>query len=117
MKSLFNKSAEISADEASSPPTPFAQAERACCCPGRPAVTVSVPPGPGRSHVTDLLLCGHHFRVSREALRAIGATAYDEAGQLVMGPGCPDQLDGWRLGAPPREENPVPAQPAASARP
>lgn len=116
MKSLFNKGAETSVDEPGSPPTPFAQAERACCCPGRPVVTVLMPPGQGRSHVTDLLLCGHHFRASRPALHAVGATAYDEAGHLVMGPGFPDEPADWSLGAPPRGESLVPAQPEGSAR-
>src|SRR5215469_18157638 len=109
MKGLCN--AEISADEPTSPPTPLAQAARACCCPGRPAVTVLMPPGPGRSHVTDLLLCGHHFRASKQALRAVGATAYDEAGHLVMGPRFPGKPADWSLGAPPRGVSLVPAQP------
>lgn len=30
-------------------------------------------PTPERRHSVDLLLCGHHFRVSREALAAAGA--------------------------------------------
>lgn len=116
MKRLFNTGAETSAEELGSPPTPLAQASRACCCPGRPAVTVLMPPGPGRSHVTDLLLCGHHFRASRQALRAVGATAYDETGQLVMGPGFLDEPADWSLGAPPRGESLVPAQPEGSRR-
>jgi hypothetical protein len=32
----------------------------------------------------DLLLCGHHYRAGRAALRAAGATVYDEAGVPVM---------------------------------
>jgi hypothetical protein len=31
----------------------------------------------------DLLLCGHHYRVSRAALRAVGADVYDRAGALI----------------------------------
>jgi len=31
----------------------------------------------------DLLLCGHHYRVSQAALRAAGATAYDQAGAAI----------------------------------
>lgn len=31
----------------------------------------------------DLLLCGHHYRVSHIALRAIGADIYDQAGALI----------------------------------
>ena len=116
MKSLFNKGAETSAEESGSPPTPLAKAPRACCCPGRPAVTVLMPPGLGRSHVTDLLLCGHHFHASRQALRAVGATAYDDAGHLVMGPGFPDEPADWSLAVPPRGESLVPAQPEGSGR-
>jgi hypothetical protein len=56
--------------------------DRACCCPARPAVTVIMPVGAGRRRV-DLLLCGHHYRVSRAALRAVGATVYDEDGVLI----------------------------------
>jgi len=60
-------------------------ADRACCCPARPVVTVIMPPAPGRPHPVDLLLCGHHFRVSRAALMAAGATVYDDTGALVTG--------------------------------
>jgi hypothetical protein len=58
-------------------------AERACCCPARPAVVAVLPPGPGRGHETDLLLCGHHYRESRNALAAAGATVMAEGGQPV----------------------------------
>jgi hypothetical protein len=52
-------------------------ANRACCCPAPPAVVVLVPPAPGRPHRTDLLLCRHHHRVSRQALAAAGAIVLD----------------------------------------
>ncbi len=58
-------------------------AERACCCPARPAVVAVLPPGPARDHATDLLLCGHHYRASRAALGAAGATVMAEGGQPV----------------------------------
>ncbi len=58
-------------------------AERACCCPARPAVVAVLPPGPGRDHATDLLLCGHHYRASRAALGAAGATVMAGDGQPV----------------------------------
>jgi hypothetical protein len=32
-----------------------------------------MPPTPDRPHPVDLLLCGHHYRVSRRALTAAGA--------------------------------------------
>jgi hypothetical protein len=39
----------------------------------------------------DLLLCGHHYRVSQAALRAAGAVVYDEFGLLITDrdAGCP----------------------------
>ena len=55
-------------------------AERACCCPAKPAVVAVLPPAPGRDHETDLLLCGHHYRASRDALAAAGATVMAEGG-------------------------------------
>ena len=58
---------------------PIAANERACCCPARPMVTVMMPSTASRPYPIDLLLCGHHYRVSQAALRAAGATAYDQA--------------------------------------
>ena len=37
----------------------------ACCCPSRPAVRVVVPASGDRPRPAELLLCGHHFRVSQ----------------------------------------------------
>ena len=42
--------------------------DRACCCPAHPVVRVIMPPTPERRHSVDLLLCGHHYRISRQAL-------------------------------------------------
>jgi hypothetical protein len=47
--------------------------DRACCCPAQPVVRVIMPPIPDRRHSVDLLLCGHHYRVSRQALTAAQA--------------------------------------------
>jgi len=47
--------------------------DRACCCVARAVVRVVMPPAPGRPHETELLLCGHHYRVSRRALAAAHA--------------------------------------------
>jgi hypothetical protein len=48
--------------------------ERACCCPSRPSVRVLLAkPGEPGSCV-DLLLCGHHYRLSRAALAKVHAT-------------------------------------------
>ena len=46
----------------------------ACCCPATPVVRVVMPPTQARPHPTDLLLCGHHYRVSRQRLAALNAT-------------------------------------------
>jgi hypothetical protein len=57
--------------------SPLCDEDRACCCPARPVVRVIMPPIPGRPHAVDLLLCGHHYRISRPVLAAAGATVYD----------------------------------------
>ena len=49
--------------------------DRACCCPARPVVRVLVPATPSRPYRVDLLLCGHHFRLSQWNLAAAGAVA------------------------------------------
>ena len=46
----------------------------ACCCPANPVVRVIMPASAARHHRTELLLCGHHYRVSRQALAAANAT-------------------------------------------
>ena len=53
---------------------------RACCCPAKAAVRVIVPPTQGRPGETDLLLCGHHYLVSRRALAAAGASVRELPG-------------------------------------
>jgi hypothetical protein len=65
-------------------------ADRACCCSARPVVIAIMPPVPGRDHATDLLLCGHHYRASRQALDGAGAHVYDGAGRSEAG-GVPGQ--------------------------
>jgi len=62
---------------------PLAFAEHACCCPARPVVTVVMPAAHGRPYPMDLLLCGHHYRVSELALLAAGATVFDETGMVL----------------------------------
>jgi hypothetical protein len=56
-------------------------ADRACC-PARPAVIAVMPSTASRPHPTDLLLCGHHYRVSRQALAA-GAAVFSPDGWPV----------------------------------
>jgi hypothetical protein len=51
-----------------------ALAERACCCPSRPAVRVLVPRAGDSADAADLLLCLHHYRASRETLARMAAT-------------------------------------------
>jgi hypothetical protein len=58
-------------------------AERACCCPSRPAFIAALPTPPGRLYATELLLCGHHYRRSRAALAAAGATIVERDGMPV----------------------------------
>ncbi len=52
----------------------------ACCCPANPVVRVVMPATAARPHPTELLLCGHHYRVSRQALAAAGATVSELRG-------------------------------------
>ncbi len=61
-------------------------AERSCCCPARPVVRVLIPPAAARRHPVDLLLCAHHYLVSRTALAAVGAVVMDETGSIVEPP-------------------------------
>jgi hypothetical protein len=61
-------------------------ADRACCCPAKPAVVVIMPSAPGREHATDLLLCGHHFWASRELLATADVPVFDAAGRLIKKP-------------------------------
>jgi hypothetical protein len=54
-------------------------------------VIALIPPGPGRAHRTELLLCMHHFRVSRQALRAAGASVVD-LDRNIIAPDTPAYL-------------------------
>jgi len=56
---------------------PEGRGDRACCCPARPVVQAIMPP---ERHSVDLLLCGHHYRVSRQALAAAGARIFSLPG-------------------------------------
>jgi hypothetical protein len=62
---------------------PLAFAERACCCAAKPGLLAVMPPTTVRNYPVDLLLCHHHFKASRVALRAAGAIVYDENGTLI----------------------------------
>ena len=89
MKPRFpNKDADGSVPGLGSPPadetlsaSPARRADLACCCPAQPLVRVVMPPTTQRRHSVDLLLCGHHYRVSRQALMAAGARIEDLPGR------------------------------------
>jgi hypothetical protein len=84
---------------------PCGSTGRACCCPAAPAVLVIMPPGPSRPRSTELLLCGHHYRVSRAALTAAQAVVSEL-------PGTPQDIASWigleQLDPPPHQLNGVP---------
>jgi hypothetical protein len=67
---------------------PSGSVSNACCCPARPAVRVVMPPGPARRHTTELLLCGHHYRVSKTALTKVGAIVREL-------PDTPEDVASW----------------------
>ena len=46
---------------------------QACCCVAWAVVRVVMPPTAARSQETELLLCGHHYRVSRASVAAAHA--------------------------------------------
>jgi len=54
--------------------------DKACCCPSRPVVKVLMPAAADRPYRVELLLCGHHFRLSQWTLAAAGAVARVMAG-------------------------------------
>jgi hypothetical protein len=54
---------------------------QACCCPAMPIIRVTMPATPSRSHPVDLLLCGHHYRISRAKLEAAGAKVEELPGR------------------------------------
>jgi hypothetical protein len=57
-------------------------ADQACCCVARAVVRVVMPPTADRPHETELLLCGHHYRVSRAALASAHASVHELAGNF-----------------------------------
>ncbi|MGO9783456.1 MAG: hypothetical protein ACLPQY_27395 [Streptosporangiaceae bacterium] len=93
--------AAVGAREAIEAADPRRPEYRACCCPGRPIIRVVVPASGSRPAPADLLLCGHHYRVSQAALGVAGATVEELPGraadvaaalfrepQLAAGPVC-----------------------------
>jgi hypothetical protein len=93
MNARFKHPSAKNCDAAAQPvPAPAAVpavlAGPACCCAARSAVQVTMPPTAPRPHETDLLLCGHHYRVSRRALEAAGSAVREL-------PGTPDDVAAW----------------------
>jgi hypothetical protein len=70
------------------PGSPAILADRSCCCPARPVVRVIMPPTQTRPWKTDLLLCGHHYRISRGCLAAAHAAVREI-------PGTPSDTAAW----------------------
>lgn len=52
-------------------------AHQADCCVAKAAYRIVLPACESRLRPTELLLCGHHFRASRDGLRRAKATAFD----------------------------------------
>lgn len=65
---------------------PLHTSNPACCCCAQPVVRVVMPVTDSEREPTELLLCGHHFRVSRAALAAAGAVVFDASDLLVRLP-------------------------------
>jgi hypothetical protein len=67
---------------------PADTAGHACCCAAKAVVRVTMPPVPSRPHSTELLLCAHHYRVSRHALASARAVVREL-------PGTPRDVASW----------------------
>jgi hypothetical protein len=78
------------------PGSPAWREDLACCCPAQPVVRVVMPPSTQRPHSVDVLLCGHHYRVSRRALAAAGA-------RVECLPGKAEAAEAALLGSVPRD--------------
>jgi hypothetical protein len=61
--------------------SPLCDESRACCCPAQPVARVIMPPTDGRPNRVELLLCGHHYRTSRQTIATAGATVQDFPGR------------------------------------
>ena len=75
-------------DATASPGPAASSSGQACCCVARAVVRVVMPPSAGRHREVELLLCGHHYRISRVALAAAQATVSEL-------PGSADDPDAW----------------------
>ena len=66
--------------------------DRACCCLAQPVIRAIMPSAAERRHSVDLLLWGHHHRISRRALAAAGP-------RVESLPGKADAAEAAPLGA------------------
>lgn len=57
------------------------RADRACCCPAKPAVVAIMPTTPDRSRAVELLLCRHHYRRGEQLLAMARAAVFDTDGE------------------------------------
>jgi hypothetical protein len=55
----------------------------ACCCPAQPLDQVIFPTTTSHDQPVEVLLCGHHYRLSRATLLRVGSPIYDVTGQLI----------------------------------
>jgi hypothetical protein len=79
------------ADRPATPEPPAAHwySQRACCCPAPPIVIAMIPAN-DRHGPAELLLCGHHYRQSRQALAATSATLTDLKGHPLTSETWPE---------------------------
>jgi len=90
MSEFVNSDAALALDERPATRTgwrdfkPLYTAQPACCCSAAPVVVVVLPFTDEELPVTDLLLCGHHFRASRGTLEAMETVVFDASGNLVL---------------------------------
>ncbi len=57
--------------------------ERSCCCSAPPIVRAVFVASSPAVHSVDLLLCGHHYRVSAATLSSMAAMIFDRQGYLI----------------------------------
>lgn len=61
-------------------------ADRACCCPAKPAVVAVLPINGHDRQAVDIHLCLHHYRLSSTALTEADAVVFDGSGMPVEDP-------------------------------
>ena len=79
---------QLPGNTAGSPAVSASPAHCACCRPAEAVVRIVMPPSPARPQTTDLLLCAHHYRMSRHALIVAEAA-------ICELPGIPGNVAEW----------------------